>query len=452
MKTIRFYVLGFGLWLWLGQLAQAGTHTVTQTNDSFTAHSLRAAIMAVNRNGGRQLIVLSRPRGQQTNAPLVFYLSRGGADEDKARTGDLDIRKGRVTIMGNEPVTIDASALGDRVFQIFPKASLTLVNVTIIGGSAPGNGSSYLNNGESGGAFYNAGSLTLVDCNIIGNQSGAGNEPMGNIGGTSGGDGGGIYNTGKLTMVNCVLTENAAGNGVDGAPGGKGGGIMNDGSCWLTNCMFAGNAGGDGGAPSGNLNGWAGSGGVGGAICNAGTMILSGCTVTNNWSGLGKDGGQWSGWINGINIGSPGAGGGDGGGIYNSGGLVLDSCVVSGNQSGNGGNAVHASGGSGGNGAGIFNSGQVSLQSSLITENRCGDGGNGGTGYAEFLLPAGNGGNGGSGGGIYNAANLSDVEIVNSLIQQNAVGLGGEGGTYFGGTTNGVPGMDGVGPDLGGNY
>ena len=147
MKSIRFYVLGFGLWLWLGQLAQAGTHTVTQTNDTLRAHSLRAAILAANRNGGRQLIILSRPRGQLTNVPLVFHLTLGGGDEDRARTGDLDLRKGRVTIMGNEHVTIDASALGDRVFQIFPKASLTLVNVTIIGGSALGNGSSYLKNG-----------------------------------------------------------------------------------------------------------------------------------------------------------------------------------------------------------------------------------------------------------------------------------------------------------------
>jgi hypothetical protein len=77
----------------------------------------------------------------------------------------------------------------------------------------------------------NAGTLTLRNCRIAGNAGGGGNEPMGNAGGSAGGDGGGIYNSGFLQMENSVLADNSSGTGMDGGAGGNGGGLFNTGGC-----------------------------------------------------------------------------------------------------------------------------------------------------------------------------------------------------------------------------
>ena len=70
-------------------------------------------------------------------------------------------------------ITIDATGLGDRVFQVSSRASLTLENLKITGGTAVV-GSGFFADGESGGAIFNEGSLTLQDCIISNNASGGG--------------------------------------------------------------------------------------------------------------------------------------------------------------------------------------------------------------------------------------------------------------------------------------
>lgn len=463
---------------------------VTSTIDSTSITSLRGAIIHANSTGGNNTIIL-------TNS--IYQLTIAGSDEDAAATGDLDVKKGNITIIGNaaSPVIINATNLGDRVFQVLTNAQLTLSNIVVSGGTAPGNNYGFMADGEPGGAIYNAGTLILKNCVVTNNSSGGGNYVQGNGGGTSGGDGGGIYNAGALIMTNCVIAENFSGGGVDGAFGGNGGGLCNAGICSLTNCLIVGNSGGDGGGPGGNAFGDGGGGGSGGGIYNSGAMTLRNCAVSGNSSGTGAGGGDpgnaqigspggfggtggsGAGIFNAGNLklnsctmnnnttGAGGAGGnfgsggnpgvgGDGGGIFNAEILTLTNCTISSNTSGAGGNGgagnVYAGvmGGRGGDGAGIYNASSLLLESCTIALNKTGVGGKGGNGGKANLTSPESGGSGGSGGGLLNATNGSTV-LLNSLIALNATSAGGWGGTNNDGST-GNPGTDGLGRDLAGNF
>ncbi len=120
--------------------ARARVFYVSNTIDSMHLASLRGAIICANQIGGRNTIMLGRtlnPKVRPT-PPWVYHLTLKGANEDQAQTGDLDITRGNLTIIGINPnIVIDATGLGDRVFQVFTNASLTLVNVTVSGGTAP---------------------------------------------------------------------------------------------------------------------------------------------------------------------------------------------------------------------------------------------------------------------------------------------------------------------------
>lgn len=407
--------------------ASARIFMVTDTNDSVGLESLRGAIIAASRYRGENTIILGRmpSRGRQNpNSEQVFRLTIAGADETNSLTGDLDITRGNLTIIGAAPnVTIDATGLGDRVFQVFPHAQLRLENLVIRGGAAPASRGLF-ENGESGGAIYNAGTLVLGKCVITNNASGGGSYVEGNGGGTGGGDGGGIYNHGTLSASECVLSENFAGAGVDGAAGGDGGGLRNDSVCFLERCVISGNQSGAGGGPAGNFSGFGGSGGNGGGIFNSGTIVLDSCIISENFCGPGASGGSPA--IETFN--SPGGWGGNGGsgaGIYNAGEAQLDFSTVDGNGNGNGGNGDTAEAGGnaglGGNGAGILNVGKLGLNTSTISGNMCGNGGNGGSGLA---IAAG-GGAGGSGGGICNSGLLN---LTSCTITLNQTGVGGNGG------------------------
>jgi hypothetical protein len=415
--------------------APAETFTVINTNDNHKASSLRNAIMVANWFGGKNTIRLGRiPKKHQNNLPQtwVFHLTIPGADEDAAKTGDLDIIRGDLTIIGvTSNVVIDASGLGDRVFQVFTNAKLTLRNVTVTGGNAPGNKYGYTQDGESGGAILNAGTLFLSNCVVSGNSSGAGNYPLGNGLGSNGGNGGGICNYGTLEMEKCSVAGNLSGAGINGASGGEGGGIYNQGSLIMNDCVVSGNEAGAGGAPEGNLFGFGGSGGNGGGIYSSGLVILTNCNLCNNFAGAGLAGGQPSGTLDvSFMPGGPGGAGGAGAGIYNAGALELFFCTVSGNVAGSGGaggNGVGLAGsaGAGGSGAGIFNGGTLGLTACTISGNLCGKGGDGGLG---FSCDGAVGGGGGNGGGIYNSGPLFTISCT---IVLNAAGMAGNGGDSF---------------------
>jgi hypothetical protein len=516
MKVLPVSVLPLCLLIFLDLPAAADVCVITDTNDTTQSTSLRGAVLRANAKGGENTIILGSERAHGREGlwaqQWIFHLTIPGADEDAGWTGDLDIWRGHLTIRGACPnVIIDAGGLGDRVFQVFTQSCLTLENLTITGGTAPISEQLFFG-GEPGGAVYNAGTLILRNCCIIGNSSGSGGYLMGNAGGTSGGDGGGVFNCGTLLMENCVLARNACGGGFDGAFGGSGGGLRNDGTCFLSYCVLSQNIGGDGGAPSGNVGGIGGDGGNGGAIYNSGRMTLEFCRVSSNSAGQASSGAQVGGTVNAHGApGGWGGHGGDGGGIYSLGSLVLNYCTLDGNSSGNGGSGGRGTGrlgwggaaGSGGAGAGICNLGTLVGNTCTLSGNRSGNGGDGGLGFGggaalgavggsgggilnsgSTLLTSctvvlneagagGDGGNstdapaaadggpGGSGGGICNESTNASLVLRNTLVALNSAGNGGAGGTNVnypvspGGQQTedlGNPGAAGSGPDLAGTF
>lgn len=448
--------------------SSARVFTVVNTNDDDKANrerfagSLRSAVMAANQLGGKNTIILSRAMpavGQNQSRALVFHLTKSGANEDAGKSGDLDIRRGDVTIIGAVPnVVIDATGLGDRVFQVFTNAKLTLQNVTITGGRAPQAefGSFYFptRSAQAGGGIWSAGTVFLKNCIVTNNASGDGNGNYGN-GGRDAADGGGIFNLGLLVINHCQVVHNFAGGGFRASSGGNGGGIVNFGFCFITHSTVSANASGFGGDH--DTLGFLGSCGDGGGIVNAGSMVMKNCRVSDNVCASGLDGGSFqTGSV--AFPGLDGSSGGNGAGIDNSGNLTVNSTIITGNRCGDGGNGGRGTisggdGGKGGDGGGIFNSGSAVVLDSKITNNSCGDGGNGGgvIGFWEGEnITGGNGGNGGSGGGILSKTPAS-LEINNTLVELNQFGAGGTDGSVLTGQTPGNAGLDGEWPNVGEN-
>ena len=322
----------------------------------------------------------------------MYSLTITGADESAGYTGDLNITNGYLLILGqnHSGVTIDATNLGDRVFNIQNGARLMLDNLIITGGAAISS-PRYVRNvgfdlsGESGGAIYNSGELILQDCNVSGNSSGNGIS--------NGGDGGGIYNIGNMKLINSIVSGNVCGSGGMGGKsgfyngrGGNGGGIYNDGKMTVESCLINGNTAGFDIISKFNFEFY---GGNGGGIYNSSTLNLNDCTISDNTAGKGGDGEIWSpkGW--------PGGNGGNGGGICNIGTLIARNC--------------------------------------LITRNSGGSGGTGGTTlvFSGASQIGGTGGNGGNGGGIYNEAPASQTKLIETKVVSNMTGAGGEGGIYI---------------------
>src|SRR5439155_147455 len=138
-------------------VCQTATMTVTSELDTTDpkSSSLRTTILAANTVGGDNTIILTNN---------IYKLTISGRNEDAASSGDLDITRGNLTIIGLSlsNVIVTAAGLGDRVFQVLPGAQLTLSNLCITGGTgSDGTNADFSvgGNGESGGGIYNAGTL-----------------------------------------------------------------------------------------------------------------------------------------------------------------------------------------------------------------------------------------------------------------------------------------------------
>jgi len=196
-----------------------------------------------------------------------------------------------------------------------------------------------------GGGINNSGSLmlsgsTFYDCRA---GSGASSNPE-SVPGTPGGsgtNGGALYNAGLMSAINCEFKNNTAGRGGDGASGdvpsfyragnpvttggsggngGHGGAVYDIGTASFTNCTFAwntsgtGGSGGQGGSGSigpspqylnypgpGRAGGNAGNAGNGAAVWTAGGARFVSCTFFNNTTGSGGTGGTGgSGFLGGL--------------------------------------------------------------------------------------------------------------------------------------------------------
>jgi CSLREA domain-containing protein len=220
--------------------------------------SLREAIKLANANPEADTIIL--PAG-------TYHLTLTGAGEDGAVTGDLDIAaSGKLTIQGAGAAAtiIDASGLGDRVFQVLPGANLDISGVSILNGYSA----------NAGGGIENfLGMVKLTGCTLSGNSAytngGAISNDFGTVevvnstlsGNSVGASGGAIFNRGTLTVTDSTLSGNSGPQ--------VGGAIRNvDGTVTITGCTLSGN-----------------SGGQGGGIFNENSMTLNNSIVANSPAG-----------------------------------------------------------------------------------------------------------------------------------------------------------------------
>jgi hypothetical protein len=227
----------------------------------------------------------------------------------------------------------------------------TTTDTTGTDGSAGMPGASAL-----GGAIYNQGTLALGKCTFTTNSATAGSGGSGGSGGAgngafqlggNGGDGGqggaalggAVYNLGDLTLMNCTFSTNSA-------LGGNGG---------------AGGTAGTGTNPGTPGNGGAGASGLGGAVYNSGNLTVLASTFSVN-SALG--GASATNGLKGNLSGKTGIKGGQAsaGAVYNAWWAALTNCTfytnsALGGTGGNGGNGsgtfeVPGDGGDGGDGVG----------------------------------------------------------------------------------------------------
>ena len=115
--------LCWGLLFLFASPMRAAVFLVTDTNDTTRVTSLRGAIIAAERHGEKSTIILGMAPGLFDRQPRqwTYRLTISGANEVAGRTGDLDVTRGSLTIMGaTSNVTIDATGLGDRVLKCLP--------------------------------------------------------------------------------------------------------------------------------------------------------------------------------------------------------------------------------------------------------------------------------------------------------------------------------------------
>jgi CSLREA domain-containing protein len=179
--------------------------------------SLREAIIAANDNPGVDTIIV--PTG-------TFRLSRTGAGENAANTGDLDITEA-VTIRGNSSANTGIKGVGDRVFDIQPGASATISALAILEGNAGGaTGGGILATGDltlrrvvlysntassGGGVFQFGGTLSITGSFFLANHA---------VGGTANPQGGGLATLGATTILSTTFTLNTATEGAGAREGG----------------------------------------------------------------------------------------------------------------------------------------------------------------------------------------------------------------------------------------
>lgn len=403
-----------------------------------------------------------------------------------AEAHDLAVSGENLTIVGAGAgqTIIDASALGDRAFDVGYLASLHLVGVTITGGDSANDGQGNGTYDTFGGAIRADGTVVL-DNDVIENSNAGGGEGGGiytaqgvilelnntTVSGNSAGYGGGIYAVGFTSIVNSTVSNNTAkaeGGGLDlftaqaiitdstisdNSTGGDGGGFQSDGGVTVSGSTITGNTAVDGGgfynSSAAAINGTTLSDNeaqLGGGAFNIGnSLTITASTFDGNFAvgGTGQNG-------TGVESGGGGGGGaGAGGAIFNQSGLTMTNSTLVNNQAiggaggqiaanatspfvgtggGGGGPQGGAGGGTGNGGAGQFASG----------------GGGGGP-----VDPPGNGGAGGFGGGGGGGGGVSILGVFGST-STGAGGAGGIGGGAGGSDQNDVGGGGGGGAGIGG--
>jgi CSLREA domain-containing protein len=224
--TVRTFAVGavvFMALLGISATTHGTVYVVTKTQDTNDGAcnadcSLREAILAANGNAGADDIQLGAG---------TFVLTIAGAGEDVCATGDLDLWNESVSITGQGPgvTIIDATGLGDRVFDVGVDAAATvnLEALTVTGGSCTADGGGILlydghlvldnvvlrdnqTTGSGGGVYCYQNDLTVQGDSIIANNA-ASTQWYG----------------GGIACQNVTITDSTVSDNL----GGSGGGISN---------------------------------------------------------------------------------------------------------------------------------------------------------------------------------------------------------------------------------
>ena len=189
--------------------------------------------IVINGNGA----TVRRSSGAQKAAIRLFYVAQGG----DLTINDLILYDG----MGMEPpdTTIAIRNSGGAIFN----AGTLTVNNSVF---------DYNRARRYGGAIYNAGTMAVSGTTFQNNEVNIGNEP--------GESGGAIYNDGTATLTACTLSDNIASQ--------SGAGITNSGTMTVTNSTISGNSTTIAGLASGA------------AVMNSGSITISFTTIANNTS------------------------------------------------------------------------------------------------------------------------------------------------------------------------
>jgi hypothetical protein len=404
--------------------ALAGGGIVTFSNDCAITIVQEIAIneadTTIDAGGFNVLISASNsvPLFDVTSNLVLLGLSLVNGQNTNAGGGALYIRPGAVvsatlcTFAGN--TAVGANGLS---------GANGATNSTSTGGNASAGtqGTSGL-----GGAIDNLGTLTLLNCTLANNTATGGTGGAGGTGGTgagsftiggNGGDGapggsglgGAIYNLGDLTLINCTFSANSVSGGNGGAGGTAG-------------------AGGSPGLPG---NGAVGGSGFGGAVFNAKNLtVLASTFSTNSATGGNSTTAGMSG--NGTGLTGIKGAAAAGGALYNAWWAVVTNCTfytnaVVGGAGGNGGDgggtfAVPGDGGDGGDGSGgaLDNANTITIVNCTFSTSGAFGGTNGLPGSGGFS--GANGQLGHADGG--NIANNTSVilTLMNSILASSASG------------------------------
>ena len=376
--------------------AQATTTiTVTTTQDVIADDgwcSLREAVIAANTDsafhdcpGGSGADTIDFGPGLPATA--TYVLTRTGAGEDAAMTGDLDIQ-GTLSLdgLGAGSSILDGDG-GDRIFEILPGGQASISGVTVRNGN-PGSGA------YGGGIGVNlTGALTLTDSTVTGNTAvrGGGIYILGRLTASNSlvdaNQGGGLSNDGGLLVLDDVdVTNNTGGHGIRNessaallftgglVSGNQQGGIYNDSSsATLTDVTIANNTGG-------------------GGVYSTGIVLtrlkMVQCTVTGNAAtsggGIHNEGIGAKAEIYDTRISSNTVTSG-GGGVLNNGIMTLEGSTIDHNRARSGGGINHVGGNlyltndtlsansAGDNGGGLLNRGSAVLTNVTFKGNTASD-------------------------------------------------------------------------------
>ena len=301
----------------------------------------------------------------------LYQFTLGGKNEEMNASGDLDLRRNMSLIgEGAASTIIDANGL-DRVMHVFAGANIELDGITLTKGLLDDHGAGLYNPSGanvtirnsivvenrieyppgarrgSGGGLHNAGTMTVLNSEIVGNSILSPSQ-IDNMGGgvynhdgatilledchidnnsTVGlkNHGGGIRNRGHLTMIRSTVADNSCTNCAGGGILGTEPGHMTIIESSITD-NFAGGIGSGAGVFAGYHS----------------TMVMINSTVSGNRTpanGAGINGGSSSNHITLVNNTiTDNHAGGSGGGIYNDGGgiFVLRNNIIYGNTASSG--------------------------------------------------------------------------------------------------------------------